>query len=117
MGTAAAERESVAPHFLIGVLGGSGMGVTATHYLRADRSETPYRYGVAGVAIVIGAGIAIEITGHGSPDPQMDAVATTAYQQAFRDRVSARRRNALAIGTVAGIGTGVLIHVLLSRAQ
>lgn len=116
MGRDAAEDESVALYFLAGMLGGSGIGITATHYLRADQQETPYRPAIAGLAIVIGTGVSIEFIGESAPNPQLDATGTTAYQQAFRDRVRDRRRNALAFGTIAGIATGAIVHVLLSRA-
>ena len=113
MGQNAAADESVVAYFISGVIGGSGIGITSAHYLRADRDETPYWPAIAGVTIVLGTGVAIEIIGPKPPYPQFEAAGSAEYQQAFRERIQSRRRNALALGSILGIATGVAIHVTL----
>ena len=113
MSRSAAANESIVPYFLAGVVGGSGVGITATHYVRANRDETPYWPAIAGVTIVLGTGAAIEVIGPRPADPQFDALGSAEYQQAFLERVQSRRRNALALGSIVGIATGVAIHTML----
>ena len=113
MGQNAAADESIILYLVSGVIGGSGIGITSAHYLRAGRDETPYWPAIAGVTIVLGTGAAIEFIGPRPPDPQFEAAGTAEYQHAFRERIQSRRRNALALGSILGIATGVAIHVTL----
>jgi len=114
-GISAANRESLAVYYLAGAIGGTGIGITSAHYVRADRAETPYLYGGLGLGVLFGAGVTIHVSGRSQGIPFSGAAETTAFDQAYRDRLKDRRQAALGIGALVGIGVGVLIHVMAPR--
>lgn len=121
-GRAAADDGSIAPAFLLGLAGGVPIGISGAHYLSADRDEALAWPAIAGTGILIGATVGIHLGSNAPPGPllepggpSVDAYAT-GFREGFESRLRSRRRNALAIGGLVGVGVGAVTWHYLRRA-
>lgn len=117
-GRAAAEGVSVAPVFVVGMVGGVPLGIGGAHYLGSDGNEAGPTPVIAGAGILVGGTIGIHLFSD-APPPRYQALGPDSdqYQLGFREgyesRLRSRRRNAMALGGVVGVAAGALAYSYL----
>lgn len=123
-GRAAAGDGSIAPAFLVGLLGGIPIGLSGAHYrdpeTRSDEAlVTP---ALAGAGILIGGTVGIHLTTHAPPAPRGEIAGPdvdeydAGFREGYESRLRSRRRNALGIGGLVGVGVGFVTWSYLRRA-
>ena len=121
-GRAAAGDGSIAPAFLVGLIGGIPIGISGARYLDPEtRNEARATPALAGAGILIGGTVGIHLTSHAPQargeiaGPDVDEY-NAGYREAYESRLRSRRRNALGIGGLVGMGVGVVAYRYLIRA-
>jgi hypothetical protein len=121
-GRAAAGDGSIAPAFIVGLIGGIPIGISGARYLDPEtRNEARATPALAGAGILIGGTVGIHLTSH-APQARGDLAGpdvdeyNVGFREGYESRLRSRRRNALGIGGLVGMGVGAVAYRYLIRA-
>ena len=123
-GRAAAGDGSIAPAFIVGLIGGIPIGFSGAHYRDPERGrdETLVTPALAGAGILIGGTVGIHLTTHAPQAPRGELAGPdvdeydVGFREGYESRLRSRRRNALGIGGLVGVGVGFVAFSYLRRA-
>jgi hypothetical protein len=123
-GRAAAGNGSITPAFLVGLIGGIPIGISGAHYRDPERGrdEVLTTPAMAGAGILIGGTVGIHLTTHAPQAPRGELAGrdvdeyNAGFREGYESRLRSRRRNALGIGGLVGVGVGFLAFSYLRRA-
>lgn len=119
-GQAAAADRTIVPAFVVGVLGGVPLGIGGAHYLGPDRDEATVTPVLIGGTILVGGSVGIILTSRVSGSLQSRAIVDNyerGYRAGFESRLRSRRRSAMAVGSLIGVGIGVVAYSYLRGAD
>jgi hypothetical protein len=122
-GRAAAGDGSIAPAFIVGLIGGIPIGFSGARYLDPEtRNEARATPAMAGAGVLIGGTVGIHLTTHAPQAPRGELAGPdvdeydAGFREGYESRLRSRRRNALGVGGLVGVGVGFVVWSYLIRA-